>query len=118
MLKALLNCLVILGSIILLSTSVHAESREEFISRNEDRMITLCEDIYGDSGAVYGCLMTEYYAMRKVTLILITMQQSGDDWDFLISLFEEHKWPEYDTYDFMAIHLSFEEYLEEKETCE
>jgi len=115
MLKALLSCLIILGSIILLSTSAHAVSRGEYISYHEDRMITLCEDMFGDRDGTYGCLITEYYAIRKVSKILITIRQSGDDWDFLVDLFTEHKWPEYGTYDFMAIHLDFEEYLEKKE---
>ncbi len=114
MLKALLNYLVILGSIILLSTSAHAVSREEYISHHENSMITLCGDIYGDRDGTYGCLITEYYAIRKVSEIIVTMQRSGDDWEFLVDLFTEHKWPEYETYDFMAIHLDFEEYLEEK----
>ena len=118
MLKALKSCLVLLSSIVLLVTSADAISREEYISRHEDRMITLCEDIYGEGGATYGCLISEYYAMRRVTYMFITMKQSGEDWDFLVSLFETHKWPEYHTYDFMAIHLDFEKYLEEKEACE
>jgi hypothetical protein len=118
MLKALKSCLVLLSSIIILSTSVHAVSREEYISHHENSMITLCEDIYGDRDGVYGCLITEYYAIRKVSGILITMRRSGDDWDFLVDLFTENSWPEYETFDFMVIHLGFEEYLEEKEARE
>ena len=113
MFQVLKSCLLIC-SIILLTTNTHAVSRGEYINHHEDRMITLCEDIYGEGGATYGCLMTEYYAIRKVSAILITIRKSGEDWDFLVDLFAEHKWPEYDTYDFMAIHLDFENYLEEK----
>jgi hypothetical protein len=118
MLKVLKSCLVLLSSIILLSTSVHAASREEYISYHEDRMIDLCCDIYGDRDGVYGCLITEYFAIRKVSEILTTMRPPGEDWDILSGLFIENYWPEYDTYDFMVIHLEFEEYLEGKENSE
>lgn len=114
MLKALKSCLVLLSSIILLSTIVHAASREEYIRQHEDRMIDLCWDIYGARDGTYGCLITEYYAIRKVAEILTTMRPPGEDWDILNDLFTENYWPEYDTYDFMVIHLDFEEYIEEK----
>ena len=118
MLRVLKYFLIVCMVVCSISTSAYAVSRESYIAQHEDRMVILCEDIYGEGGATYGCLMTEYYAIRKVAEIIVTMQRSGDDWEFLVDLFTEHKWPEYDTYDFMAIHLDFEEYLEEKENRE
>ncbi len=120
MLKALLSCLIILGSIVLLSNSVYAETQQEYIDRHQDNLIILCEDGYGEMAdyLVYQCIMTEFYGLHNVVNIILTMKRAGEDWDFLIGLFTEYKWPAYDTYDFMAIHLYFEEYLEEKKACE
>ena len=117
MLKALLSCLIILSSIILLSNSVYATSPENFITVHQDSLIYLCEDGYGEMGTaiLFECMITEFYGLHQVTNILMVIERSGKDWDFFVSLFEKYKRALHGTYDFMAIHLDFEEYLEKKE---
>ena len=129
MLRALRSCLIILSSIVLLSTSSYALTSTEFLYAQEDLIIDMCEDfeakkqnIIRDNPFVslfklpahYECSLTSFYALHKVTRLILLVKRGTDDHRFLSKLLTEYYIEEYDTYDFIAIHLEFEEYLEEK----
>lgn len=128
MLRALQSCLIILSSIILLSTSAYAITRQEFLYQQENNIIKLCEDAelllqkqravpfahYLGLPAHYECGITGFYALRKVVELITTVDRGSDDYKVLGDLMEKNYIEEYETYDFIVIHLDFERYLEEK----
>ena len=125
MLRALQSCLIILSSIILLSTSSYALTSMEFLLAQEDIIVELCEDFEARREVTnenspfmhfsrYECGLTLFYALRKVTRLILTIEKDTDDYRFLSELLVAYYIEKYDTYNFIAIHLDFEEYLEEK----
>ena len=122
MLKALKSCLIILSSIILLSTNSYAITKKEFLHTQEDNIIKLCEDFNDKRQATlknnpfagrYECGLTAFYALHKVMEIITTTERGSDDREFLEELMVKYYIDEYETYNFIYIHLDFERYLEE-----
>lgn len=129
MLRALQNCLIILSSIILLSTSSYAVTSREFMYNHEDKIVKSCEDFNTEKLASrkdnpfvnffrvpsrYECGLVSFYALHKVIQILMTTERDSDDWKFLEKLMTKYYNPKYETFNFVLIHLDFERYLEEK----
>jgi len=112
----MLKYIMIVISVLLISTSAYAISPEEFIEIQENNIIALCEDGYEGFGnnLLYECIVTEFYGLKKVVMLLLTLDRQSEDWVVLTGLFDEYAWKDFNTYDFMAIHLEFENYLEEK----
>ena len=129
MLKALKSCLIILSSIILLSTSAYALTSTEFLHKQEDNIVKMCEDLEAKRQAVskdnpfvflfrrpghYECGITGFYALHQVIKIILSVEKDTDDYKFLNKLLTKYYIEDYETYNFMYIHLDFERYLEEK----
>jgi len=132
MLKALKNCLLILSSIILLSTSSYAVTREEFQHQQEDNIVKFCEDFevtrQANRNSIfttlfripshYECGLTAFYALHKVMYIMDTMDRTSKEAADFEKLLYKYYIEEYDTYNYIAIHLEYEKYLEEKKISE
>ena len=114
MLKILLTVLV---SMILVFTNVHATSRLEFLRQHENSLVKVCESIYSEhqTASLYGCMLSEFYGLHKVLNILIMLDRNSEDWKVFRDIMQKYHLPDFETYDFMAVHLDFTEYLEGKE---
>jgi len=122
MLKVLLSCLLILSSIL----SAHAMTRQEFIDKHEAAIIELCENFeikrmanrdnpfaaFMMIPARYECGITSFYALHKVMELMETLDRTSEDWLVFVDLINANIIEEYDTYNFITIHLEFEAYLE------
>ena len=109
--------IVIIISMLLMSTGVYATTPHEFIEVQQNNIILLCEDGYAGmpNNLLYECMLTEFYGLHKVVNLLIDMDFGSEDGKFLNNLMIEYEWKDFETFDFMAIHLDYEIYLKEKE---
>jgi len=109
--------IAIIISVMLISTSVYAMTKEEFVEIQQNNIIVLCDDAYGElpSNLLYECMLTEFYGLYKVVHLLATADFNSEDGKFLNNLMKEYEWKDFETFDFMAIHLEYEIYLKEKE---
>ena len=129
MLKIFKSCLIVLGSIILLHSSVYSMTPGEYIGISEDRTIERCEseqEKYNfmksfapnmDSAwfpNIYECVLPQFYAIRKNVQYQMRTPRGTDDWNMYMKLYEKYSLEEFQTYDFVAIHLEMEAYLEGK----
>jgi len=108
---------IIISIILLMASTVYAETAISFRDEHYNKLIILCEDGYRDKSTseLYECILNEFYGLNKVIDYLVETERDTEDWNVLMELFYEHSWwDSYETYDFMAIHLDFEEYLEGK----
>jgi len=111
--KSLVVCIIVL----LMSANVYAITRQEFLDVHQDNLINACEDGYGEMGIgiLYDCILEEFYGLHNVMYLIDTLDKDSEDWKKLMELLEEYDWGDYDTFDFMAVHLEFEIYLENKD---
>ena len=102
--------------LILLSGVSWSASEKDFRESNRDNLIAICEYGYADygTGALFECILTEFYGLDKVIDHIIETKRDTEDWDVLMNIMENNYKKEFDTYDFMAIDLDFREYLKEK----
>jgi hypothetical protein len=100
---------VTLISIVLLYSSVYAITHQQYKENHEARIEDMCEDDYE-------CALTQLYGLNKVIDIIMYAQQMGgktsEEGKFLDELLDRHYIADYDTFDFMSVHIDFEEYLE------
>ncbi len=115
-------------SIILLATNVYAMTKTEFLHEHEAAIVELCEDFEAERVASrdnplarfmmipgrYECGLTSLYGLHKVMMFMEIVDRDSNDWEVLMELMKTNLIKEYETYDFIAIHLEFETYLEEK----
>ncbi len=111
--KSLTICIIVL----LMSANVYAITRQEFLEMHENNLISACEDSYGEMGtaALYDCILEKFYGLHSFMTLVETVDKDSEDWKRLMELVEEYELEGYDTHDFMAIHLEFEIYLENKD---
>jgi hypothetical protein len=105
----MIKFLIVIFSIVLLYSSGYAMSWQQYQKAHEDRIETMCE---GD----YECALTQLYGLHKVIDIVMYAQQMGgktsEEGKFLDELMDRHYIKDFDTFDFVSIHIDFEEYLE------
>jgi len=111
----IIRYIVVIIGVILISTSGYTMTTRGFIAEQQDNLTALCEDGYGQTlpSLLYECMLTEFYGLNRVIRLLAKVDRESDDWTALVDLLEEYRWEDYNTYDFMAIHLEFEKYLEQ-----
>ena len=82
---------------------------------NRDKIIELCEEASGgDRESLTYCLMSEFYAMNALDAIY-NSPLTPEEQQKLNSLFYKYYFPPpYDTYDFIEIHIEYEEWKKEK----
>ena len=114
-------------SIVLLSTSAYAMTREEFMNMHEAKIIERCEsenakyDGFRENPMMaamlqlpwrYECGLVQFYALRKNVQHQIDIGNDADAWEVFKSAMDENYIEEFDTYDFEAANLAYEEWLE------
>lgn len=103
-------------SIVLLCSNVYATTPDQFKELHQDRIVKACiESWEEDTADRYGCMLNEFHALHRVMDYLFAVDRKSDDWKVLIGLFKVYKWPEHETFDFLSIHIEFEEYLKNKQ---
>lgn len=108
--------------VLVLFTSVPASaSSSSSVYTNDEtdeaRLIRACEDYYSEGSERIWCILSEFYAFRKVLdIILIHKDNEGSElYEVMSNLLNQWYLPEYGTFDFMQIHLDYEDY---KENCQ
>jgi hypothetical protein len=136
MLKALRFCLIdflVICSIISIAFSVSicsAMTLQEYMTKHETGIEAMCEykwvkvkdhvekDLYGLMAfpGHYECGLTQFYALNRVVDIVLSLQQGSDEEgsNFFDELLDRHHVVGLDTYDFVAIHIDWEEYMENR----
>lgn len=82
---------------------------------NRDKIISVCEEASGGcrESLIY-CVMSEFYAMNALDAIY-NSPLTNEEQQKLNSLFHKYYFPPpYDTYDFIEIHIEYEEWKKEK----
>lgn len=99
-----------------LSVNIYAETYQEFKEKHENIIIDFCDAAYSEHGnsAIYACITSELYGFNRVMRYLSEAQNNPTDMAVLKALFEAHFQNEIGTWDFAAIHLDYEDYLESK----
>ena len=121
------KALYIIISMVLLSSSAYAMSADDFLRIHETRLQELCEDNQINASELdnpfrnlfdlpgrFECGLTQYYALHKVIDLLVTIDRESEDWKVFYKIMNENFIEEYETFDFMNIHLEYLAYLEEK----
>lgn len=82
---------------------------------NRDKIIILCEEAAnGCREALIYCVMSEFYAMNALDVIY-NSPLTNEEYQKLNELFHKYYFPlPYDTYDFIEIHIEYEEWKKEK----
>lgn len=119
---------VTLISLVLFSTNIFAMTIQEFVEESEAAIKTRCDASYekiqkftkGNPLAQrlfgiskYECPVTQLYALRKVVDAIIYTNEA--DYKILLDIMDKHFYEDYQTYDFVAVHLEWEEYLNQPE---
>jgi len=122
--KKLLKAVTLI-SILLFSSMCFAITAGEFIEIHQDRIIEQCEaedekfapmrnspiGAFMRFPNIYECILPQFYAIRKnVDHQLNT--EDPDDWKKFTEIMEANYNEVYDTWDFVAVNLEFEAYLE------
>jgi len=107
-------------------------SSDDFLHLHEDRIQKMCEDrtqeVFGDGlsgmnnpfrsffklSGKFECGLTQFHALHKVIDLLLTIDRSSEDWKVFAKIMDENIIDDYETFDFMNIHLEYLAYLEEK----
>lgn len=88
-----------------------------YADETENKLIKACEDYYSENSERTWCIISEIYAYKKVITIIISIKNDEDSERQEVMSILLNQWyiPEYDTFDFMQIHLDYENY---KENCQ
>jgi hypothetical protein len=71
----------------------------------------LAQRLFGISK--YECHITQLYALKKVVGFIINTDEN--DYQVLLDIMDKHFYEDSQTYDFVAVHREWEEYLEQVE---
>ena len=125
--KKLLKTAIV--SLILLTSSAYAITREEFVDMHDARIIERCEDenitwdhYRRNEMAIrmlriprrYECGLVQLYALRKNAQHQIDINDE-DAWKVFSGIMEENYIEEFDTYDFEAVNIAYEKWLEDQD---
>lgn len=114
--QVLKKLLIVCSIVLLLCSNIYAMTLDQFKEAHQTGIVKACIESWEEGTASrYGCMLNEFHALHKVMDYLITVDGKSDDWKVLMGLFKVHIWPEYKTFDFLSIHIEFEEYLKSKQ---
>ena len=124
MLKVSRYFLIVLIVCSAVCSNVYAMSAEDFLYTHEWRIQDMCEaqQINADSPfrgflqfpGRFECGLTQFHALHKVIDLLLTIDRSSEDWKVFTKIMDENIIDDYETFDFMNIHLEYLAYLEAK----
>jgi hypothetical protein len=105
--------------ILLLSTSAYAVNKHDWISAQQNNIVDACkdghEDIFEDVfWTASECALVEFHALHNVIKFIDSLDRKSKDYAVFSKIMQKHILEEFNTFDFMAAHLEFEKYLEEK----
>lgn len=116
-LKMAMSSIVVLLLLVSTVNSAEVISEEQFREQHRNQIIKFCE--YGylnkDKSELYYCILAEFYALEKVIDHVQEISRESEDWNAFVEILEANYYMQFQTYDFMAVDLDFEEYLQEKE---
>jgi hypothetical protein len=99
----IINLILIMG-LATCEDQAQAQIFDEIVKHQQNKIIELCVDVYGDSNRnTYFCMLALMYSMNQVNHLIQLNQDNQEVLNRISDIMDEYYFKEYDTFNYMGI---------------